>query len=435
MIKNKEYLKRRQRLMEIVGDESVVIVRAAVHKIRNNDVHYPYRQDSDFMYLSGFSEPESMIVLLPQGNDCRTILFCRERDSHREMWDGLMAGTQGAIEQFGFDEAYPINEVARRLPKMLHGRERIYYDLGIDLDFDHLLINWMNEFRAKTRKKFLAPDEIIALGHTLHEMRLFKSRTEITAMKKSARVAVIAHRRAMQACKPGMNEAEIHAELLHTFTMNQCEASYCPIVGGGANACVLHYISNRAPLNDGDLLLIDAGAEYDGYASDITRTFPVNGKFSGPQRDLYQVVLESQIKAIDAVREGNPWEHVHETAVRVATEGMIDLGILKGGLEEALEEEHFKDFYVHNTGHWLGLDVHDVGEYEIDGHSRVLERGMVFTVEPGIYIPANANTVDEIWRGTGIRIEDNVVVTRDEADILTSDICKTSDEIEELMAS
>ena len=421
--------------MEMTGDESVVIVRAAVHKVRNNDVRYPYRQDSDFLYLSGFSEPEAMIVLLPHGKKGRSILFCRERDPHREMWDGLMAGTEGAVNQFGFDEAFPISEIEKRLPRMLRGRERVYCDLGKDTDFDHLLIGWMNEFRAKTRKKFLAPDEIIALGHNLHEMRLFKSRTEITAMRKSARVAARAHRRAMEVCKPGMNEAEIHAELLHTFTMNQCEASYIPIVGGGANACVLHYISNRDPLNDGDLLLIDAGAEYDGYASDITRTFPVNGTFTGAQKDLYQVVLESQLKAIDAVRAGNPWEQVHETAVRVATEGMIDLGILKGGLEEALEEEYFKDYYVHNTGHWLGLDVHDVGEYEIDGHSRVLEPGMVFTVEPGIYIPVSATAVDEAWRGMGIRIEDNVLVTRNEADILTSDICKSTTDIEELMAS
>lgn len=435
MIKTKEYKKRRQNLMEMVGEESVVIVRAAAHKVRNNDVHYPYRQDSDFLYLSGFSEPEAMIVLLPQGNKGRSILFCRERDSHREMWDGLMTGVEGAVDELGFDEAFPISETAKRLPKMLKGRERVYFDLGKDPEFDHLLIGWMNEFRAKTRKKFHAPDEIIALGHNLHEMRLFKSRTEITTMKKSARIAVKAHRRAMEVCKPGMNEAEIHAELLHTFTLNQCEASYIPIVGGGANACVLHYISNRDPLNDGDLLLIDAGAEYDGYASDITRTFPVNGKFTGPQKDLYEVVLASQLKAIDTVRAGNPWEHVHETAVRVATEGMIDLGILKSGLEEALEEEHFKDYYVHNTGHWLGLDVHDVGEYEIDGHSRVLEPGMVFTVEPGIYIPGNSATVDEKWRGMGIRIEDNVVVTRDEAEILTSGICKTTSEIEELMAS
>ena len=435
MIKQKEYAKRRLQLMEIAGEESVIIVHAAAQKIRNNDVGYPYRQDSDFLYLSGFSEPEAMMVLLPEDKGGHSILFCRERDPHREMWDGLMAGTEGAVEQFGFDEAFPISEMEKRLPRLLRGRERVFYDLGKNPDFDQLLIGWMNDFRAKTRKKFLAPDEVIALDHSLHEMRLFKSRTEVTAMRKSARIAAIAHQRAMQVCKPGMNEAEIHAELMHTFTRNQCEASYIPIVGGGANACVLHYISNRDKLNDGDLLLIDAGAEYDGYASDITRTFPVNGKFSGPQRDLYQVVLAAQLKAIEEVRAGNPWDHVHETAVQVATEGMIDLGILKGGLEEALEEEYFKDYYVHNTGHWLGMDVHDVGEYEIDGHSRVLEPGMVLTVEPGIYIPKTATIVDEIWHGMGIRIEDNVVVTRDEADVLTSDICKTTDDIEALMAS
>jgi len=435
MIKQKEFAKRRLQLMEIAGDDSVIIVRAAAQKIRNNDVGYPYRQNSDFLYLSGFSEPEAMIVLLPEGKGGRSILFCRERDPLREMWDGLMTGTEGAVEQFGFDEAFPISEMEKRLPRLLRGCERVYYDLGRDSDFDQLLIGWMNEFRAKTRKKFLAPDEIIALDHSLHEMRLFKSRTEITAMRKSARIAATAHQRAMQVCKPGMNEAEIHAELLQIFTRNQCEASYIPIVGGGANACVLHYISNRDPLNDGDLLLIDAGAEYDGYASDITRTFPVNGKFSGPQKDLYQVVLAAQLKAIEETRAGNPWEHVHESAVRVATEGMLELGILKGSLEEVLEEEYFKDYYVHNTGHWLGLDVHDVGEYEIDGHSRVLEPGMVLTVEPGIYIPESASAVDEIWRGMGIRIEDNVAVTRDKADILTSDICKTIEDIEATMAS
>ncbi len=435
MIKQKEFAKRRLQLMEIAGGESVIIVRAAAQKIRNNDVHYPYRQDSDFLYLSGFCEPEAMMVLLPQEKGGHSVLFCRERDRHREMWDGLMAGTEGAVEQFGFDEAFPISEVGQRLPELLHGSERVYYDLGKDPDFDHLLIGWMNDFRAKTRKKFLAPDEIVALDHSLHEMRLFKSHTEITAMRKSASIAAKAHQRAMQVCRPGMNEAEIHAELLHTFTRYQCEASYMPIVGGGANACVLHYITNRNPLNDGDLLLIDAGAEYDGYASDITRTFPVNGKFSGPQRDLYEVVLAAQLKAIDEVRAGNPWEQVHETAVQVATEGMIDLGILKGSLDEALEEEYFKDYYVHNTGHWLGLDVHDVGEYEIDGHSRVLEPGMVLTVEPGIYIPPTATAVDEVWRGLGIRVEDDVAVTRDGADILSSDICKTMDDIEDLMAS
>jgi Xaa-Pro aminopeptidase len=435
MIKQKEFAKRRLHLMEMAGDGSVIIARAATQKIRNRDAHYPYRQDSDFLYLSGFSEPDAMMVLLPHEKGSQSILFCRERDPHREMWDGAMAGMEGAVEQYGFDEAFPISEMEKRLPRLLHDRDRIYHDLGKDPDFDQLLIGWMKEFSAKTRKKFHAPDEIISLDHSLHEMRLFKSRTEITVMRKSARIAATAHQRAMQVCKPGMNEAEIHAELLHTFTRNQCEASYIPIVGGGANACVLHYVSNRDPLNDGDLLLIDAGAEYDGYASDITRTFPVNGKFSGAQKDLYELVLTANIKAIDEVRAGNPWDHVHETAVRIATQGMIDLGILKGSLEEALEEEHFKDYYVHNTGHWLGLDVHDVGEYEIDGHSRVLEPGMVLTVEPGIYIPESATAVDETWRGLGIRVEDNVAVTRDEADVLTSDICKTIDDIETLMSA
>lgn len=435
MIKQKEFTKRRHDLMDLAGEGSVIIARAATQKLRNNDAHYPYRQESDFLYLSGFSEPDAMMVLLPDENGGHSIMFCRERDRLREMWDGLMAGTEGAVEQYGFDEAFPIGEMEKRLPRLLHGRERIYHDLGKDPDFDHLLIGWMNEFRAKTRKKFHAPDEIVSLDHSLHEMRLFKSRTEISAMRKSARIAAAAHQRAMQVCKPGMNEAEIHAELLHTFTRNQCEASYVPIVGGGANACVLHYISNRDTLNDGDLLLIDAGAEYHGYASDITRTFPVNGKFNGAQKDLYELVLTANLKAIDEVREGNPWDHVHETAVRIATEGMIELGILKGSLEEAIEEEYFKEYYVHNTGHWLGLDVHDVGEYEIDGHSRVLEPGMVLTVEPGIYIPESATVVDECWRGLGIRVEDDVVVTKDAADVLSSDVCKTMEDIETLMSA
>lgn len=434
MIKQKEYARRRKLLMDIAGGDSVIIVRSATAKVRNNDVCYPYRQDSDFLYLSGFKEPNAMMVLLPEEGGGRCVLFCREKDPLREMWDGSMAGTEGAVEQFGFDEAFPIGEMSKYLPELLQGRDRIYYDLGKDAEFDQTLIGWMNESRGKSRRKLVVPDEIVALDHSLHEMRLFKSRTEVTAMRKSARVAAEAHQIAMQVCKPGMNEADIHAELLKTFIRHHCEASYIPIVGGGANACILHYISNRDELHDGDLLLIDAGAEYDGYASDITRTFPVNGTFSSPQKDLYEVVLAAQLTAIDEVKAGMPWEHVHETAVEVATRGMLDLGILQGSLEQALEEEHFKDFYVHNTGHWLGLDVHDVGDYEIDGHSRVLEPGMVLTVEPGIYIPATARQVDKVWRGMGIRIEDNVLVTKSEADVLTSGIAKTVEEIEALMA-
>jgi Xaa-Pro aminopeptidase len=302
------------------------------------------------------------------------------------------------------------------------------------VDFDHQLIAWLNEFRTSKQKGAHAPDEIISLDHVLHDMRLFKSRTELTAMRRSAKVAGEAHVRAMQACRPGLNEADIHAELLHTFTRHQCEASYLPIVGGGANACVLHYVANRDPLRDGDLLLIDAGAEYDGYASDITRTFPVNGRFSPEQKDLYDVVLAAQEAAIAKVRPGRQWDDVHEAAVVAVAQGLLDLGILGGSLDEALEEESYARHYVHKTGHWLGLDVHDVGDYQVDGHSRELEAGMVFTVEPGIYIRPDDETVEPRWRGLGIRIEDDVVVTRDDPEILTADVPKSSSEIEALMA-
>jgi Xaa-Pro aminopeptidase len=413
----------------------VIIVRAAAERFRNSDVQYPFRQDSDFLYLTGFREPGAMLVLLPGDKAGKSILFCRDKDPAREMWDGPRAGLDGAVSDYGMDEARVIDEAARRMPNMLHDRERIYYDLGKDQEFDQQLIGWINEFRGKPRRTFQAPDEIIGLDHMLHDMRLYKSRGELSAMRKAARIAGEAHRRAMRACRPGMNEAEIHAELLHTFTRHRCEASYQPIVGGGANACVLHYIANRDELNDGEMLLIDAGAEYDGYASDITRTFPVNGRFSPEQRDLYELVLEAQAKAISTTLRGRQWDEVHGVAVEVVTRGMLELGILQGDFDEIMAEETYKKFYVHNTGHWLGLDVHDVGDYQIDGHSRELEPGMVLTIEPGIYIPAGEQGVDERWRGLGIRIEDDVVVTREEPEILSADVPKTIDDIESLMAS
>ncbi len=434
MIRQKEYARRRAQLMRRTGEGAIIIVRAAPERIRNNDVHYPYRQDSDFLYLTGFREADATLVLIPGGKPGRALLFCRERDPQREMWDGAMAGTAGALSEYGMDEAYDVGELATRLPKLLEDRERIYFDLGRDHDFDQQLIGWLNAFRGKPRRKFHAPDEIIALDHLLHDMRLYKSRGELAAMRRSARVAAEAHQRAMQVCRPGMSEAEIHAELLYTFTRRGCEPSYIPIVGGGANACVLHYIANNDPLNDGDLLLIDAGAEYDGYASDITRTFPVNGRFTGPQKALYEVVLAAQGEAIERVREGNQWDDVHQAAVRVVATGMLELGILKGSLDEVLEEEEYKQFYVHNTGHWLGLDVHDVGEYQIDGHSRELEPGMVLTIEPGVYIRPDAADVDARWRGMGIRIEDNVVVTREAPEVLSSGVPKQISELEDLMA-
>ena len=420
--------------MRMAGEESIIILQAAPARLRNNDVYFPYRQDSDFLYLTGFREHDALLVLLPEEKGGKSILFCRDRDPEREMWDGRMVGLEAAISEYGMDEAYEIKEAETRLRAMLQDMERIYYDLGRDPMFDQRLIGWLNEFRGEARKTFHAPEEIHALDHMLHDMRVYKSREELSAMRRSAKVAIEAHEIAMQICEPGLNEADVHASLLHTFTRHQCEPSYLPIVGGGANACVLHYISNKDVLNDGDLLLIDAGAEYDGYASDITRTFPVNGKFSSEQRALYDVVLAAQAAAIGKARSGEQWQDVHDAAIHVATEGMIDLGILKGSLEDHLESKGYKQFYIHNTGHWLGLDVHDVGEYTIDGHSRELEPGMVMTIEPGIYIGPEEQSVDECWRGIGIRIEDNIAITPDEPRILTDGLARSAEEVEALMA-
>ena len=420
--------------MRMAGEDSIIILLAAPARIRNNDAYYPYRQDSDFLYLTGFREHDAMLVMIPQGKEGQCMLLCRSRDPEREMWDGAMVGLDSAVSEYGMDQAFDFSEVEKRLPDLLHDRDRIYYDLGRNPMFDQRLIGWLNEFRGKSRKTFHAPEEIHALDHMLHDMRLYKSREELSTMRRSAKVAIEAHERAMRLCTPGLNEADIHAELLYTFTRRHCEPSYIPIVAGGANGCVLHYIKNRDMLKDGDMLLIDAGAEYDGYASDITRTFPINGKFSPEQRDLYEVVLAAQAAGIKQAYAGKQWQDMHDAAVKVATAGMISLGILEHSLEEELETEGYKPFYVHNTGHWLGLDVHDVGEYQIDGHSRELEPGMVMTVEPGIYIHPEENSVAECWRGVGIRIEDNIAITRDEPQILTGDLVRKPDDIEALMA-
>ena len=434
MIKQKEYARRRRQLMRMAGEESIIILQAAPARLRNNDVYFPYRQDSDFLYLTGFREPDALLVLLPEEKGGKSILFCHERDPEREMWDGRMVGLEAAVSEYGMDEAYEFKEAESRLRDLLRDMDRIYYDLGRDPMFDQRLIGWLNEFRGEARKTFHAPEEIHALDHMLHDMRVYKSREELSVMRRSAKVAIEAHEIAMQICEPGLNEADVHASLVHTFTRHQCEPSYLPIVGGGANACVLHYISNNEVLNDGDLLLIDAGAEYDGYASDITRTFPVNGKFSSEQRVLYDVVLAAQAAAIGKARAGEQWQDVHDAAIHVATEGMIDLGILKGSLDDQLESKGYKQFYIHNTGHWLGLDVHDVGEYTIDGHSRELEPGMVMTIEPGIYIGPGEESVDECWRGIGIRIEDNIAITSDDPRVLTDGLARSADEVEALMA-
>jgi Xaa-Pro aminopeptidase len=434
MIDRKEYARRRRQLMRIIGDDAICIVPAAPERVRSNDSHYPYRQDSDFQYLSGFPEPEAVLALIPGRSHGEAILFCRERDAERESWDGARAGTEGAVADFGMDDAFPIGDIDEILPGMIEGRSRVYYHFGRDAEFDVKLIGWVNRVREQIRRGAKAPHEFVALGHILHDLRLFKTRTELRVMRKAAKIASEAHVRAMRATRAGLSEHEIEAELLHTFRRHGAVASYEPIVAGGANACVLHYRANNAPLRDGDLLLIDAGAEFECYASDITRTFPVNGKYSPAQRALYDIVLAAQRAAIAEVRAGRPFIAYHDAAVRVITAGLVKLGVLKGSVERNIREGTYKKFYMHKTGHWLGLDVHDVGDYRVDGEYRELEPGMVVTVEPGIYIPADAKGVAAQWRGIGIRIEDDIAVTRGEPEVLTAAVTNDPDEIEALMA-
>lgn len=428
MIKQSEYARRRRQLMRRSGEGSTIIVCAAPWRIRNNDVRYCYRQDSDFLYLTGFREPGAVLVLIP-GED-KAALFCRPRDPEREMWDGEMIGLEGAISGYGMDESHDIADIGRKLPAMLRDRDRVYYDLGRDPAFDQRLIGWLHDLRETKRRNFHAPEEIHGLDHMLHDMRVYKSREELRVMRRSACVAIEAHQQAMRACKPGMNEADVHAELLHAFIRNRCEPSYPPIVGGGRNACVLHYIDNDQDLAGGDLLLIDAGAEFDGYASDVTRTIPVSGRFSAEQRALYEVVLAAQCEAIDQVRAGKQWDEVHDAAVRVATEGLVELGILKGDPATLIEQDEHTRYYVHKTGHWLGLDVHDVGAYAVEGRPRTLAPGMVYTVEPGLYVSETDTRAPAEFRGIGIRIEDDVAITPAGHENLTAAIAKRPDDVE-----
>lgn len=434
MIEPKEYARRRRQLMRMAGPDAIVIVAAAPERVRNNDAHYPYRQDSDFHYLTGFGEPDAVLALVPGREPSETILFCRERDPERERWDGPRAGTEGAVDTFGMDDAFPIDDIDDILPGLIEGRRRVYYHFGRDTEFDLKIIGWVNRVRALVRQGAKPPHEFVALSHLLHDLRLYKSRNELRLMRKSAKIAAEAHVRAMRATQPGMNEHEIEAELLHAFRRHGAVPSYEPIVGGGANGCVLHYRANNAPLNDGDLLLIDAGAEYACYASDITRTFPVNGRFSAEQRALYDIVLDAQLAAIDEVRPGRSFDAYHQAAVRTITRGLIKLGLLQGSLEKNLREQTYRRFYMHKTGHWLGLDVHDVGDYRIDGEFRVLEPGMVVTVEPGLYIAPDQKGVPARYRGIGIRIEDDVVVTDAEPEVISAGVPKDAAAIEALMA-
>ena len=434
MIAATEFARRRKQLMRMMGQDAIAILPTAPERLRNRDVEYPYRCDSDFYYLTGFAEPEAVAVLVPGRPQGEYILFCRERDPLMETWNGRRAGTEGAVERFGADDAFPITDIDDILPGLLESRERVFYTMGASAEFDTRVINWVREIRNRARSGVHAPDEFVALDHLVHDMRLYKSRSEIKQMRTAAQVAAAAHQRAMRACRPGMMEYEIEAEFLHEFRRHGCEPAYGSIVGGGDNGCILHYRENDAELCDGDLLLIDAGAEYQYYASDITRTFPVNGRFSEPQRLLYELVLDAQRAAIAEVLPGNHWNAPHDAAVKVLTKGLVKLGLLKGRPAQLIRDGAYRRFYMHRTGHWLGMDVHDVGDYKVGEEWRVLEPGMVLTVEPGLYIPKGSKGVAKKWQGIGIRIEDDVLVTRDGHDVLSRAAPKTVEEIEALMA-
>ncbi|MEB1349538.1 aminopeptidase P N-terminal domain-containing protein [Xanthomonas campestris pv. campestris] len=429
-----EYARRRKQLMQMAGEQAILILPAAPERVRSHDTHYPYRQDSDFWYLSGFPEPEAVLVLVPGRKHGETILFCRERDAEREAWDGPRAGQQGAVAQYGMDDAYPIDDVDEILPGLLEGRSRVYYHFGRDVDFDLKLIGWLKRVREQVRHGAQPPHEFLELGHLLHEQRLFKSRDEITLMQQAADISVRAHRAAMRLARPGVHEYQLQAEIEREFRAADAWPAYGSIVGTGSNACVLHYRANNARSRDGELVLVDAGAEYRGYAADITRTFPVNGRFSAAQRALHDLVGAAQAAALAQAQPGIAYEAGHLAAVQTLTEGLLRLGLLKGTLERNLAEGHYKRFYRHKTGHWLGLDVHDVGEYRLAGESRLLEPGMVFTIEPGLYVSADDTSVDAKWRGIGIRTEDNVLITADGHRVLTDALARSADEIEAEMA-
>ncbi len=421
--------------MKTMGRDAIAVVPAAPVRMRNNDVEYAYRQDSNFHYLSGFPEPEAVVVLVPGRAQGEYLLFVRDRDPQRETWDGRRAGPVGARREYGADDAFPIGDIDEILPGLMEGRAKIFYTVGVNREFDQRVVGWVNGLRAEAKQGRHAPHEMVALEHVLHEQRLFKSRGELEQMRESARIAARAHLRAMRYCQPGVYEYELAAEMQHEFQRARADISYLPIVGGGANGCILHYRENASMLRAGDLVLIDAGCEYECYASDITRTFPVSGRFSPAQRAAYEVVLEANLAAIDAVRPGNDWNRPHEVAVQVLTAGMVKLGLLKGRVPTLIKSMAYRRFYMHRTGHWLGMDVHDVGDYKIGDAWRQLEPGMVLTIEPGLYIPPATRGIPPEFRNVGIRIEDDVLVTRDGHEVLTHGVPKDPAAIEAVMAT
>ena len=434
-ISKREFARRRKNVMAQMEPDSIAIVPAAKEVIRNRDVEYPFRQDSDFYYLTGFAEPDAVLVLMPGRKHGQYILFCRDRDPKMELWNGYRAGPEGACSDYDADDAFPVSDIDDILPGLLEGRERVYYAMGRHAEFDHKVMQWVNVIRSQVRTGAHPPGEFLDLDHLLHDLRLYKSAAEIRLMKRAGQISAEAHIRAMKTCKPGIGEYQLEAEIQHEFGRNGARfPAYNSIVGAGKNACILHYTENSGTVKDGDLVLIDAGCELEHYAADITRTFPANGTFSKEQKALYELVLKSQLAAIKTIKPGNHWNQFHDATVKVITKGLVELGLLKGTVSQLIKKEAYKDFYMHRAGHWLGMDVHDVGDYKVGDKWRVLEEGMVMTVEPGIYVAPDNKKVAKKWRGIGIRIEDDVVVTKTGCDVLTKHAPKTVKEIEALMS-
>ena len=427
-----EFARRRRQLMRIIGREAVAILPAAPVRYRNGSVEYAYRQDSRFYYVTGFTEPEAVAVLVPGRPRGEYLLFVRERDALREAWDGGRAGPEGAVERFGADDSFPIADIDEILPGLLEDRAHIYYSMGVHPEFDPKVLGWAHGSAGHERHDSRLAQEFLSLDHVLDDLRLYKSRTEQSRLRRAAAISVGAHRRAMRFVRPGCMEYQVMAEIVHEFRSHNADLAYQPIVAGGANACVMHYRNNDARLNEGELLLVDAGCEHQFYASDITRTYPVSGRFTPEQRAVYEVVLAAQLAAIDQVRPGKHWNDPHEAAVRCITQGLLRLGLLKGRLPSLIKEGAYRRFFAHRTGHWLGLDVHDVGDYRVGGEWRVLEPGMAMTVEPGIYIRPDRGVPRAFWN-IGVRIEDDVLVTQDAPEVLSAGLAKDADEIERCM--
>ncbi len=429
-----QFVRRRHELASAIKF-GIAVIPTAAERIRNKDAHFPYRFDSYFHYLTGFNEPESVVVVIG-GKPSRSILFCRAKHEEREIWDGFRYGPEEAKTQFNFDDTFAIDEIDKILPQLIENRDAIFTPIGIESNWDNKMMGWLNKTRSRAREGITAPASLIDVREILDEMRLIKDPDELNIMRRAAKISAEAHVNAMLATKPEKYEYEIEAELLYHFKKKGSQfPAYTSIVAGGKNACVLHYIENNAVLNDGDLLLIDAGCELDGYASDITRTFPVSGKFSGPQRMIYELVLDAQQAAMEATSRGNSWQAPHDAATKVLAQGFIDLKLCHGSLDKVLENREYSRYYMHRTGHWLGRDVHDVGNYKDDGQWRSLEPGMVLTIEPGCYIRSAPDIPEQFWN-IGIRIEDDAIVNQDSGcEIITSGVPKTINDIESLMSA